>query len=147
MASALPGFRGALERQRLTTTTNELLLAVNLARSEATARRTRAALAPRNGTNWASGWRVFLDANDNGHLDPDETILRTFDPVPAHMSVAATFGGFDGHVLSFDHAGLLRRPGSNGMVLGRLTLTADGQARTLCFSAASVRAVRGTACA
>jgi hypothetical protein len=33
------------------------------------------------------------------------------------------------------------------MVLGRLTLTTDGQARTLCFSAASVRTVRGTACA
>lgn len=146
LSSAIPSFRGALERERLTAATNELVLAVNLARSEATSRRTRAALAPLMGANWASGWHVFVDANDNGRLDAAETVLRSFDRVPPGTTVTATFGGFDGHVLSFDYAGLLRRPGSNGMVLGRLTLTADGQARTLCFSAASMRTVRGATC-
>jgi hypothetical protein len=73
-------------------------------------------------------------------------IVRTFEPIPARMSIAAAFGAFDGHVLSFDCFGLLRRPGSNGLVLGRLTLTLAGNARTLCFSAASVRTVQAAAC-
>jgi len=146
LASAVPGFQGALERLRLTTTTNELVLAVYLARAEATARHARVAITPQVANNWASGWYVFLDANDNGLLDAGESVVRVFDPVPANMTVAATFGGFDGHVLSFDHAGLLRRPGSNGMLLGRVTLTASGNARTLCFSAASMRTVQAAAC-
>src|SRR5215467_837616 len=145
-ASAVPAFQGALERLRLTTTTNDLVLAVSIARAEATARRARVALAPRSGIDWSAGWQVFIDANDNGRLDPGETIVRIFEPIPARMTITATFGAFDGHVLSFDHFGLLRRPGSNGMVLGRLTVTMEGNARTLCFSAASVRTVQGAAC-
>ncbi|HTT09559.1 MAG TPA: GspH/FimT family pseudopilin [Burkholderiaceae bacterium] len=146
-ASAVPAFQSALERLRLTTTTNDLVLAVGIARAEATSRHGRVAIAPRRGLDWSSGWHVFIDANDNGRLDGGETIVRTFEAVPDRMTVAAAFGAFDGHVLSFDHFGLLRRPGSNGLVLGRLTLTLDGNARTLCFSAASVRTVQGAACA
>jgi type IV fimbrial biogenesis protein FimT len=146
LGSAVPAFRGAIERLQLSTTTNDLLLAINLARTEATSRRKRVAVAPNVANDWSSGWQVFIDANDNGRLDAGETVVRIFDPVPARMTVVAAFGSFDGHVLSFDHAGLLRRPGSNGMVLGRLTLTADGNARTLCFSAASVRTVQAATC-
>jgi type IV fimbrial biogenesis protein FimT len=146
LASAVPGFQGALERLRLSAATNELVLAVYLARAEATSRHARVAIAPRVANNWASGWYVFVDANDNGVLDPGESVVRVFDPVPANMTVATTFGSFDGHVLSFDHAGLLRRPGSNGMLLGRVTLTSSGNARSLCFSAASMRTVQAAAC-
>ena len=95
-------------RLRLSAATNELVLAVYLARAEATSRHARVAIAPRVANNWASGWYVFVDANDNGVLDPGESVVRVFDPVPANMTVATTFGSFDGHVLSFDHAGLLR---------------------------------------
>lgn len=146
LASAVPAFTGALDRLRLSTTVNELVLAVNLARAEATARRARTAVVPRARNDWSSGWLVFIDANDNGQLDPGETVVRAFDAVPARMTVAAAFGTYDGHVLSFDQTGLLRRPGSNGLVLGRLTLTAESGVRTLCFSAASVRTVRAPSC-
>lgn len=146
LSSAIPAFTGALERLRLSTTVNDLLLAISLARSEATARHVRVGVAPRTGSDWSSGWLVFIDANDNGRLDEGEATVRVFDPVPARMTVAAAFGNYDGHVLSFDHVGLLRRPGSNGLVLGRLTLSADGGVRTLCFSAASVRTVRTATC-
>jgi len=146
LASSIPTFQGARDRQRLTAATNDLVLAVTLARAEATSRHTRVAIAPQRASDWSSGWQVFVDANDNGRLDAGEMIVRTFEPVPARISVAAAFGAFDGHVLSFDHFGLLRRPGSNGLVLGRLTLTLEGSARTLCFSAASLRTVQAAAC-
>lgn len=146
LSSAVPALQGALERLRLSTTVNELVLAVTLARTEATSRRARVAIVPRTQNDWSSGWLVFIDANDNGQLDAEETTLRAFDAVPARMTVVAAFGTYDGHVLSFDHTGLLRRPGSNGMVLGRLTLTAASGVRTLCFSAASVRTVQAASC-
>ncbi len=146
IASAVPSFQHALDRLRLSTTVNELVLAMNIARTEATARRTRVAVAPKNPKDWASGWVVFIDANDNGRLDTGEVTIRMFEPVPARMTVAAAFGGFDGHVLSFDSLGLLRRPGSNGMVLGRLTLASPAGVRTLCFSAASMRTVQAATC-
>jgi type IV fimbrial biogenesis protein FimT len=145
-SSAVPAFTGALDRLRLGTTVNDLVLAVNLARAEATSRRKRVAVAPRTPNDWASGWIVFIDDNDNGSLDAGEATVRVFDAVPERMTVAAAFGSYDGHVLSFDYAGLLRRPGSNGMVLGRLTLTSDAGVRTLCFSAASMRTVRAATC-
>jgi len=139
-------FRGALLRLQLTAVTNDLVLAINLARAEATARHARVAIVPRAVNDWASGWHVFIDANDNGQFDSGETVVRTFDPVPARLTIEPTFGSFDGHVLSFDRVGLLRRPGSNGMLLGRVTLTSEADVRTLCFSAASVRVVRAAAC-
>lgn len=146
MSSAVPAFQSVVEQLRLATSTNDLVLAINLARAEATSRHTRAAIAPVVANNWAAGWTVFLDANDNGRLDAGEPVVRVFDALPARMTVAGAFGNYDGRVLSFDHAGLLRRPGSNGLVLGRLTISSAAGVRTLCFSAAAVRTVRAATC-
>lgn len=146
-ASAVPNFHSAMQRERLASATNELVLAATLARSEATVRRARVALEPLHALDWASGWRVYLDANGNGRLDPDETVLHTFDAPPSGLAIVPAFGIYDAHVLSFDAAGLLRRPGSAGLVLGRLTLRLDGNVRTLCFSAAALRTVRAETCA
>jgi type IV fimbrial biogenesis protein FimT len=146
LASALPGLHAALDQQKLTAAANELVLSIHLARGEAMARRMRVAIEPRDARAWASGWRVFVDDNGDGHLDADELVVRDFGPVPPAMTIVPVFGAYDGRVLSFDPAGRLRRPGSNGLLLGRLTLTLRAGARTICLSAASVRAVRAPAC-
>lgn len=146
-ASALPRFADALDQQRLTAAANELVLAVNLARAEATARKTRVAIAPRAGNDWTAGWRVFVDQNRDGRLDPDEPIVRDFAAAPERMTIEPKFGAFDGHVLSFDHLGHLRRPSSNGILLGRIVLTLGGEVRALCFSTAAMRTVRAAQCA
>jgi len=119
---------------------------VTLARTEATSRHTRVAVAPLVAADWSRGWQVFLDANDDGRRDGGETVVHTFDAPPAGLRVAPAFGNYDARVLSFDPAGLLRRPGSAGLVLGRLTLRLDGMARTLCFSAGAMRTVRAESC-
>lgn len=146
-ASALPRLAGALDRERLTATVNDLLLAVNLARAEATARKARVAIAPRASNDWTSGWRVFVDVDGDGRPDPDEPIVRDFAGAPQRMTIEPRFGAFDGHVLSFDQLGHLRRPGSNGMLLGRMVLRLGDDVRALCFSAAAVRTVRAAECA
>jgi type IV fimbrial biogenesis protein FimT len=145
-AASLPRFAEALDRQRLTATTNELVLAVNLARAEATARKTRVAIAPRARDDWTSGWRVFVDENGNGRFDTGEHIVRDFADAPERMTIDPRFGSFDGHVLSFDHAGHLRRPNSNGMLLGRFVLRLGSEVRALCFSAAALRTLRTAVC-
>lgn len=146
-AGALPSMSAALDGHRLTTATNDLVLAVNLARSTATAQRTRVVLAPRAGADWTSGWRVFVDDNNNGRLDAGEAVVREFDAAPKGLSIAPHFGSsYSGAYLSFDNMGNLRRLGSGGYVLGRLVLTLGGDARSLCFSTLQVRAVRAKDC-
>jgi len=145
-ASVLPDFGSALQRERLAASTNELVLAVTLARTEASSRRARVAIEPLTGADWSRGWQVFLDANDNGRRDAGEAVVHTFDAPPNGLTVAPAFGNYDARVLSFDPAGLLRRPGSAGLVLGHLTLRLDGKARTLCFSAGAMRMVRAESC-
>lgn len=147
-ASALPSMSAALDGHRLTTATNDLVLAVNLARSTATAQRTRVVLAPRSGADWTSGWRVFVDDNNNGRLDAGEAVVREFDAAPKGLSITPHFGSsYSGAYLSFDNMGNLRRLGSGGYVLGRLVLSIGTEARSLCFSVLQVRTVRDKECA
>lgn len=146
-ASALPTMSAALDGHRLTTATNDLVLAVNLARSTATAQRARVVLAPRTGADWTSGWRVFVDDNNNGRLDAGEAIVREFDAVPKGLRITPKFGtSYSGAYLSFDNVGNLRRINSGGYVLGRLVIENGDGARSLCFSTLQVRTVRADAC-
>jgi type IV fimbrial biogenesis protein FimT len=146
-AAALPSISAALDTHRLTTATNDLVLAVNLARSAATARRARVVLAPREGADWTSGWRVFVDENNNGRIDVGEAVVREFDAAPKGLSITPHFGtSYSGAYLSFDSMGNVRRLNSGGFVLGRLVLSLGAEARSVCFSALQVRAARGNAC-
>ena len=54
---AVPGFRGLAESNRMTGLTNELVAAVNFARSEAVKRGAPVSVCAANG-GWGSGWSV-----------------------------------------------------------------------------------------
>lgn len=88
-AVAVPSFTSYLARQQLRDQTSAFARAVNLARVEAVKRgrnvmvcRSNAPEAlprPACGThagNWASGWVVFADDNNNGAIDATETVIR-----------------------------------------------------------------------
>ncbi len=144
--AAVPAFDKALRSRHLVPTTNELIATLNLARSEALARGTRVAVAARNG-NWAEGWHVFVDANDNGVLDSGEHIVRQSAVAAPGMAITPNFGiTYPGTVLSYTGTGRLARPGSHGLVLGRLTLAQGGDLRTLCFASMRLRVVRSETC-
>ena len=154
-ASAVPSFSHMLDRQRLSMTVNEVNAAMQLARSEAITRGQRVAVAPVNGVNWASGWRVFLDRNDNGVLDGGDLIVREFPAAPERIHITPHFSaGISGRFVSFDTNGRTRQPGSNGMLLGRLVIVVGGPAdaptagnsRSVCFSIARVRTAVGGIC-
>jgi type IV fimbrial biogenesis protein FimT len=70
---AIPSFWTIIQNNRATTEANELVTALNFARSEAIKRGARVSLCPSTsqtgctgGTNWSNGWIVFVDtaAND-----------------------------------------------------------------------------------
>jgi type IV fimbrial biogenesis protein FimT len=88
---AIPSFTAIITSNRLTTYANELVTALNLARSESIKRGIQVTVR-RKGTasaHWESGWDVFVDAdsshtfNDNGNATLCETgedcFLRTYD--------------------------------------------------------------------
>jgi type IV fimbrial biogenesis protein FimT len=80
MGIAIPSFMEAIRSNRLTTYANELVTALNLARSEAVKRGLTVAvrrvdnLSSTNlgaGANWEDGWDVFVDLNGNGSFNDD----------------------------------------------------------------------------
>ena len=72
MAVAIPGFQGMVNRNQVAATTNNLVSALALARSEAIKRATRVTVAS---ADWTVGWQVFEDQGTVG--DPSgDTVLR-----------------------------------------------------------------------
>jgi type IV fimbrial biogenesis protein FimT len=145
-SAAVPAFDHLLSSRHLAPTTNELVATLNLARSEALARSARVAVAARD-ANWANGWRMFADANDNGVLDDGEPVIRDFSPAAQGLTITPSFGiTYAGTVLSYNSTGRLARPGSEGLVLGRLTLAQGGEVRSLCFASLRTRVVKTATC-
>lgn len=147
VATALPTMNAAVVSQRVSAATTTLFTAFNLARAEAIARSQRVALAPVDGVNWSAGWYVFVDGDDDGLLAADETVLRRFAGPGDGILIKPYFGATNpGRVLSFAPNGRLQRPGSVGLVIGRLIVQHGAAARALCFSSGSMRIAHATTC-
>jgi len=98
---AIPSFTSIISNNRLTTSANELVTALNLARSEAVKRGVSVTVRKiddksstnKNKTAWASanweqGWDVFTDANDNGEFDTgDDVLLKTYAALSASYTL------------------------------------------------------------
>lgn len=88
-AFGLPSLKQLVARQRLTTTTNLLVTALHLARSEAITRGQRATLCPSRdartcsgtgsgATEWQHGYFLYIDLNADRRRDGDEPVVRVF---------------------------------------------------------------------
>lgn len=87
MSLAVPGFGDLMRGNRAATQANELVAALNLARSEAVKRGARVSACPStnqatcaNSTDWATGWIVFVDlaANDGAAPVVQDPVLRAW---------------------------------------------------------------------
>lgn len=65
LALAAPSFLTFQRNAELTSAANSFMAALSAARAEAMKRQLRAFVVPMSGTNWASGWRVFVDVDSN----------------------------------------------------------------------------------
>ncbi|MDP5240134.1 GspH/FimT family pseudopilin [Uliginosibacterium sp. 31-16] len=106
---AAPSMRDMIQRNRVATTTNELVSATMYARSEAVMRGTpvmvcntadAASAAPdcSAGSSWAQGWIVFVDSNGNNTKDNTEDVLRTFTALPSNVTLSPAAGNARGVV-------------------------------------------------
>lgn len=78
IAIAMPNYNSFVKNNCLTTTTNNLVTSMQIARSEAIKRRTDIGVYTAGG--WAAGWEVFIDADGGGDKDGGEEVLRTMTP-------------------------------------------------------------------
>lgn len=62
MSIAIPNFTQTIRNSRLTTKTNELITALNIARSEAI-KRGEHIVVRKTGANWEDGWQIFVDVD------------------------------------------------------------------------------------
>lgn len=110
---AAPSYRSFITSNRLTAQANELVGDLSLARNEAASRSRNVQVCiaasstscAGSGSDWAAGWIVWADNNNNGSLDASEVIKYTA-PLTGGVSMVATgpsnlsgmvylpFGGF-----------------------------------------------------
>ena len=95
----VPAFTQMIRNNRVVANTNELVVALSAARSEAVKRGLPIAVCARTGpttdvcrggtaSNWSSGWLVFVDAAGTaGVVDAGDEIVQRFDAVPAGVTV------------------------------------------------------------
>ncbi len=111
---AIPSFTSIISSTRLTTSANQLVTALNLARSEAIKRGIQVTVKRKGPTaslyQWEYGWDVFVDSdgsnafNDNGNSTLCETgedcLLRTYDALPAGYTLRTAAQNFTGYLPS-----------------------------------------------
>ena len=93
---AIPSFTSIISSNRLTTYANELVTALNLARSEAikrggfvTVRKVDNYSFTNLGAdaNWENGWDVFTDIDNDGKFETGDVLIRTYAPLPSSYTL------------------------------------------------------------
>jgi type IV fimbrial biogenesis protein FimT len=105
---AIPTFRDLIRSSNVSSTANDLQVAINLARIEAIKRGTRVAVMSKStNSDWSTGWNIVVDSTRDGAYT-GETV-RTSNPVGLGYSVkvkASGAGGKDDRIV-FDSSGAL----------------------------------------
>lgn len=117
---AVPGYASLMNSHRLAVVCNELVLSLQLARSEAVKRGRRVTVCKSSNTlaahpscdattQWQSGWITFVDEGTKGVVDPGDTLLHVSSG-SAHASiVAVNFSNYGSYLPSG------RSQGSSGL--------------------------------
>jgi len=118
MTLAVPSFRSTIQNNRATAAANDILTALNAARSEAIKRGTPMTIcSSSNGsscaasTDWSTGWILFSDLNSNGVLDDNGT------PPTCQATEDCLIRSWEG---------LKGNPSFTGTTLARVTYNANG---------------------
>lgn len=143
LAVALPMYRSITANNRVAGQTNALVSALQLARSEAVTRLASVAVCARSndttcGTsaNWANGWLVFVDADEDGVLDAGEERVKIFAALrgnpaltPDTNAVAVIQYQSGGDVVQSEDF-QLQQAGSTGDSTRCIRVSLTGQVRT-----------------
>jgi len=84
---AIPLYQTFIARHRVFTQINQLVAAINFARSEAIKRHVTVTVCPsakgiRCEGEWRDGWIIFVDKESSGQVDSGDEILRVYSAIP-----------------------------------------------------------------
>jgi type IV fimbrial biogenesis protein FimT len=94
---AAPSFMTFQRNAELTSATNSFVAALSAARAEAMKRQLRTFVVPLSGNDWASGWRVFVDADSDvtsGSIAPAGSDIIVTEQAALPSSVGVTSSSF-----------------------------------------------------
>jgi type IV fimbrial biogenesis protein FimT len=102
---AAPSFITFQRNSQLTSTANSFLASLSAARAEAMKRQLRTFVIPVDGSNWSSGWTVFVDSNSTVSasalsMDSGDVLLSSADALPSSITIDTT------SATSFVHSGV-----------------------------------------
>ena len=124
LSVGVPSFQQTLRNSEMTATTNGLLSAMHVARSEAIKRRARVTLCPSDNADPPScdtngtGLTIFVNAADDQTIDlPADTIIQTRDWLRGGVDIGGD-GGIPGYV-TYAPSGFTRAIGG-GSIAGSL---------------------------
>jgi len=107
MMVAIPSLTTYKRNAELTSATNTLLSAINAARGEAMKRGMNAMVLPADGTNWSSGWIVFVDKDRSQTYanNIDSTVLVQAAPASYIIVTGNQTAGLASPYILFDASG------------------------------------------
>lgn len=101
MAFGLPAMGTYVKNDRLTTQINTLVSHLAYARSEAVLRRQLVVLCASSnltscsGTDWSTGWILFVDADSDLKMTAGDEILRQKQPLSGNNTLSSTYVAID----------------------------------------------------
>lgn len=119
-AIAIPSFRGFTNSSSVTSATNDLVSAFNLARSEAVTRGVPVAVCKSAdqatcntvGANWEQGWIVFVDNDAGGTVNGTDILLRVYQAPGGSVTMASNHANLDDRVI-YANTGFLASTAAN----------------------------------
>lgn len=129
----LPSFQSLIQSHRMTTTVNDFFAAINLARSEAIQRGARVDMVPLDEAgDWAKGWVVFTDENNNQRPDSGERVMFMHDAAPKDITISVALTDSTVQYLAYNGAGRTRTNANNQRTqFGTFTFTLNDQVRKI----------------
>ncbi len=96
----LPSFFGLIRDSNMTATANDMLSAINYARSEAVTRNNDVVIQSKSTTakHWEAGWDIYVDTNKNRTKDSGE-LLKSYDALPNGYTLIANAANMDSQIV------------------------------------------------
>lgn len=107
MMMAIPSLGTYRRNAELTSVTNTLVASINTARGEALKRGLSAMLVPiNNGSDWTTGWVVFVDTDSSRNYDvAKDTLVFTQPATESYIAISATGTAGAASQIVFDSSG------------------------------------------
>lgn len=134
LAIAIPGYAFLANASKLAAATNDLMTAVQLARSEAIKRGVRVTVCKSGGSatacdaaaDWQAGWLVFVDGGAAGVVDAGDTVLWVRDSALSDVTIVST--NYSRYISYLSNGG---SKGSNNLANGRIEICVQGNRRDI----------------